>query len=422
MIAISRTGRLLRRLVRVSCRRPSLTVFVSLALAVLALAYTFEVAYRIDPKRFEGRALLYLSAAKLKEIRDKVFDHQEFMENFAATPTLAQLIAGINTQIASAFVSNFFDLGLQDGGPVDLRFLKEVVGQISERLDRPAPYRSPWGALFTLDRHDDGDAGYFLSDDKSLLFVLVEPASKKGSFTGDQEAISAIRNIIAALRPEFPRVQVGVTGAPALSNDEMTSAFQDSQVATLLAFALTLGLLLLAFKRAGKPILMLAVLAVSLAWSMGATTLAIGHLTIFSVMFIPIVIGIGIDYGIYFLFRYEEELFLGRNLKEALELTAARSGPGILLGALTAAGAFYVMASTDFRGIRELGLIAGTSIMLAWLAMMTFFPALLMLVDRRHAGRPKGTVPRALELEQIRVPLLERLTHYPKSVLVTAGL
>lgn len=489
MIAISRTGRLLRRLVRASCRRPSLTVIVSLGLAALAIAYTLEaltfktstrdllppgaryatlyaeyardfgelediavvvegrtleeskafasrlvreirrgpvkfqrVAYRIDPKRFEGRALLYLSPDKLKEIRDKIFDHQEFMENFAATPALDQLISGINTQIATAFVSSFFDLGLQDGGTVDLRFLKEVVGQISERLDHPTPYRSPWGALFTLDRHEEGDAGYFLSNDKSLLFVLVEPASDKGSFTGDQEAISAIRNIIAALRPEFPHVQVGVTGSPALSNDEMTAAFQDSQVATLLAFALTLGLLLLAFKRAAKPLLMLAVLAVSLAWSMGVTTLAIGHLTLFSVMFIPIVIGIGIDYGIYFLFRYEEELFLGRSLREALELTAARSGPGILLGALTAAGAFYVLALTDFRGIKELGFIAGTSIMLAWLAMMTFFPALLTLVDRRHLSRPKGAVPRALELEQIRVPLLEWLTRYPKSVLVTAGL
>src|SRR2546425_7943808 len=54
-------------------------------------------------------------------------------------------------------------------------------------------------------------------------------------------------------------------------------------------------------------------------------------------MFISIVIGIGIDYGIYFLFRYEEELFLGRSLREAIEVTAARSGPGMLVGAATAA-------------------------------------------------------------------------------------
>src|SRR5262245_65674844 len=146
----------------------------------------------------------------------------------------------------------------------------------------------------------------------------------------------------------------------------MSSAFHDSEIATLIAFALTLLVMALAFVRVGKPLLMLAVLTVSLAWSMGVITLTVGHLSIFSVMFISIVIGIGIDYGIYFLFRYEEEIFLGRNLREALELTAARAGPGMLIGALTAGGTFYVLMLTDFRGIQELGFIAGTAILMAW--------------------------------------------------------
>ena len=248
------------------------------------------------------------------------------------------------------------------------------------------------------------------------------PKSDKGDFVGDRRAIETIRGAIAALRPDFPAVQAGVTGGPVLSNDEMTAAFHDSSVATILAFALTLFVMLLAFWRVGKPLLMLGVLAVTLAWSMGIITLTVGHLTIFSVMFISIVIGIGIDYGIYFLFRYEEEIFLGRNLKEALELTAARTGPGMLIGALTAAGTFYVLMLTDFRGIQELGFIAGTAILMAWLGMMTLFPALLVLVDRRHADRPRNQAPRAHALERIHVPVLDRLTRYPKAVLTIAGL
>ena len=489
MIAISRIGRLLRTLVRVSCRRPVLTVLLSLVLALLGTAYTvqglrfktsgrdilpanagyvlryaeyardfgeledivvviearsFEAAkeyasrlvqelrqspvkfprasYRIDPKRFEGRQLLYLSTAKLREIRDKIFDHQEFMESFAADPSLAQLVEGVNAQFAAAFVSHIFDLGLSDGQPTDTRFLRVLLDQIATRLDRPTPYRSPWGTLFSFGEEAPADAGYFLSDDKSLLFVLVEaPEGEKGSFVGDQRAIDTIRSAITHLRPVFPSVQAGVTGAPALSNDEMSAAFQDSRVATILAFALTLLVMTVAFFRLGKPLLMLAVLAVSLAWSMGVITLTVGHLTIFSVMFISIVVGIGIDYGIYFLFRYEEEIFLGRNLKEALELTAARSGPGMLLGALTAGGTFFVLMLTDFRGIQELGFIAGSSILLAWVSMMTFFPALLVLIDRHHADRPRDQKPRAHQLERIRVPVLERLTRYPVTVLVSAG-
>jgi hopanoid biosynthesis associated RND transporter like protein HpnN len=490
MIALSRTGRVLRRVVRLCCRRPAVTVAICLLLAGLAAAYTsyaltfktstrallpqgagyvmrygeyarefgeledivvvveagsFEgarayaarlteelksadvkfhrVAYRIDPKRFEGRQLLYLSTAELKEIRDKIFDHQEFMESFAGDPSLARLLEGVNTQMAAAFVSNLFDIGLQDKDlPVDTRFLRVLLDQVASRLTRPAPYRSPWGTLFSFGEDPPDDAGYFLSEDKSLLFILVEtPASEKGSFTGDQAAIETIRAAVARLRPAFPNVQAGVTGAPALSNDEMTAAFRDSGIANILAFALTLLVMTLAFVRVGKPLLMLSVLAVTIAWSMGVVTLTVGHLTLFSVMFISIVVGIGIDYGIYYLFRYEEEIFLGRNLREALELTAARTGPGMLIGALTAAGTFFVLTLTDFRGIQELGFIAGMSILLAWVGMITLFPAVLMLVDRHHADRPRGRRPRAHQLERIRVPILDRLATFPRTVLVGAG-
>src|SRR5205814_1201287 len=73
-----------------------------------------RLTYRIDPKQFEGRALLYLSKERLTEIRDKIFDYQEFMEEFAARPTLDQLVEGIGVQIANGFVTGFFDLGLTD--------------------------------------------------------------------------------------------------------------------------------------------------------------------------------------------------------------------------------------------------------------------------------------------------------------------
>jgi hopanoid biosynthesis associated RND transporter like protein HpnN len=488
MIAISRTGRLLRRLVRLSCRRPIVTTAISLLLAVAGVIYTlhtlsfgtsgrdllprdagyivrynqyarefgeledivivieartFEAAkayaarlvhelrvspikfprvtYRVDPQRFEGRQLLYLPTEQLKEVRDRIFDYQEFMESFAGDPSLARLVEGANAAMASAFVSNLFDLGLEKGGGENTRFLQLVLEQISDRLDRPTPYRSPWGTLFSLgDR--PADAGYFLSEDKSLLFALVEtPQSDKGSFMGDRRAIEVIRGVIAKLKPDFPNVQAGVTGGPTLSNDEMTAAFEDSSIATGIAFALTLLVMMLAFWRVGKPLLMLVVLAITLAWSMGIIALTVGHLTIFSVMFISIVIGIGIDYGIYFLFRYEEEIFLGRNLKEALELTAARTGPGMLIGALTAGATFYVLMLTDFRGIQELGFIAGTAILMAWLGMMTLFPALLMLVDRHHAERPRNQAPRAHAIERMHVPVLDRITSYPKTVLTVAG-
>jgi len=380
-----------------------------------------RIAYRIDPKQFEGRALLYLPAERLAEIREKIFDSQELMEAFAGHPTLDTLVEGISIQVANGFASSFLDLGLSGSrGAVDLHFIQDLVGQIAGRLDRPTPYRSPFEALFSMGG-DDGSAGYFLSEDQRLLFILVEPISREGSFTDDREAIEGLRSTIAALEASYPGVQVGVTGKPVLSNDEMTAAFRDSERATALAFVLTLVLLLVAFMRVAKPMLMLAVLAVSLCWSIGAATLVVGHLSLFSVMFIPIVVGVGIDYGIYFLFRYEEELFLGRTLREALEVAAARSGPGMLLAAVAAAGTFYVLALTDFRGLQELGFIAGTALLCAWVAMMTAFPAILVLIDRRQAPAEAPTIPPGMRLEAIHVPFVDHITRRPRTVLAVAG-
>ena len=373
-----------------------------------------HVTYLIDPKKFRGRELLYLSPADLRDIHDQVVDHQGFLASFAARPTLDSLIDGIRTEIVTAFVRSAFDLGLDESEKkVDLSAAREVLDQISTRLDRPARYRSPWGSLFSLN-HGDDEAGFFLSDDKRLLFLLVEATREKASFTNYRDAIAPLRATMARVGAEFPDVKAGLTGAPVLGNDEMEAAFRDSKRATALAFALTLGVLVVAFRRFGMPLLVLATLAVSICWSLGIVTLVVGHLSIFSIMFISIVVGLGTDYGVYLIFRNEEERRVGRSPREALETTAMRAGPGMLSGALTAAGTFYVLMLTDFPGIRELGFIAGTSIMLAWLSMMTLLPALVLVTGRGHVERRRETGPQA-------VPLVARVSRHPRLVVGLAA-
>jgi hopanoid biosynthesis associated RND transporter like protein HpnN len=184
--------------------------------------------------------------------------------------------------------------------------------------------------------------------------------------------------------------------------------------------------LLLAFRRLVTSSAILLVLALSLGWSLGVVTLTVGHLTIFSMMFASVVIGLGTDYGIYFLFRYREERVLGQTIVGALERTAARSGPAILLGALTAAVAFYILSIAEFRGIRDFGLISGTAILLAFLSMLTVFPAVLLLIERWQKAPRLRPVPgrrdaRLLDMRtsgpsQSQVPALASLVRYPKSI------
>jgi predicted exporter len=159
--------------------------------------------------------------------------------------------------------------------------------------------------------------------------------------------------------------------------------------------------------------LLLATLGVSLLWALGIITLCVGHLSVFSIMFLSLVIGVGIDYGIYFLYRYQEEWAPNASIPRALERTAAGTGPGMLLGALTAAGTFFVLMLTDFQGIREFGFVSAVAILTAFLSMVTLLPALLMLASRR---RPELTAEPPSESDW-----LLRLTAHRKTILIATG-
>jgi uncharacterized protein len=377
-----------------------------------------RVTYRVDPDAFSGWALLYASTERLTELRDKVIAHRAFLEAYAANPTLARLVDGVNLEIARRVAGRFVDLGLDEPTRFDPGFIDALLTAIGERLDGSGPRPSPWGSLFS---EREERSGYFLSRDKKLLFMLVEPRREAGNFTDNQDVIAAIRGRIAALGGEYPGVRAGVTGTPALANDEMLTAFQDSAVASTLASALTLLAVVLLFRRVVKPILMFLVLTVSLAWSMGMITLTVGHLTVFSVMFVSLFVGIGIDYGIYFLYRYEEERGLGRGVPAALAITTDRAGPGILYAALSAAGTFAVLMLTEFRGIVEFGFIAGLAILIAFVAMITLFPAVLVVLDRRAGSAVGPSVSARAGVARPAVRYLEWLTSYSRTILVAAA-
>jgi hopanoid biosynthesis associated RND transporter like protein HpnN len=365
-----------------------------------------RLAYRVDPAALAGRALLYLPLERLAELREQVIDDEEFLEAYAARPTLGRLLEGVNERFGRAIASHFMDLGLEPTGTGDTRFLEVILEQITARLSGAgAPYRSPWESLA------GGPVGsgvrYFVSRDSRYGLVFVEARRQRGAFAENRSTVEAIRAAIHSLGPAFPDVEAGVTGTPAISSDEMVTAFADSKTAGVVAMVGTVALLLAAFRRVAAPMLMLLSLAVSQAWALGIITATVGHLSIFSVMFISIVVGIGIDYGIYILCRADEETAGGATPREALDRVARRAGPGVLLGATTAASAFFVLALTDFRGIQEFGVISGIAILTAFLAMITLFPASLVLLARwRPAAEAGPGPPRAAENR--RLPPLAR--------------
>src|SRR5438034_1341509 len=263
-----------------------------LASEIKRLPSAGRVAYRVDPELFAGQALLYLSTEQLADLADAIKLHRRFIEHYAARPTLASLFEGISEEIARRFALGFVDLGLGEGpaAKFDPGFVDTLLGVVASGLDEADGNGSPWTRVFTS-AGDQTRSGYLFSADDRLLFVLVEPRRDAASFTDNKDFIAAIRQTIRSLRETYPDVAAGATGTPALSNDEMLSAFHDSTMATLLALVVTMGLLFVVIRRTIEPILMLAVLLVSLAWSLGVVAATVGHLSVFSEMFMSLLVG-----------------------------------------------------------------------------------------------------------------------------------
>src|SRR5262249_16043620 len=115
-----------------------------------------------------------------------------------------------------------------------------------------------------------------------------------------------------------------------------------------------------------------------------------------------------------------EEWLRDAPIAEAMRRTADRTGPGILLGALTAAGTFFVLMLKDFQGIREFGFVSGVSILLAFCSTLTLVPALLVLAYRRNIR----LCPMSASLSwpaRSESTWLIRLTAYRKTILLVAG-
>jgi hypothetical protein len=211
---------------------------------------------------------------------------------------------------------------------------------------------------------------------------MVTPRENDHGFNKAEEPLRRLRAAIAAVKAEHPRVAVGVTGKDALETDEMAAAMRDTTLATaisLIGFSL---LMVLFLRGVTRPALEVATLGIALCWTFGAATLLVGHLNLLSVVFTPLLLGLGVDYGIHLLARYEEQRRRGRSVRVALERTLLAVGPGVITAALTATACFLALTLTDFLGLRELGLITGTGIVLSLVASLVVLPALVMLKER----------------------------------------
>jgi predicted RND superfamily exporter protein len=330
-----------------------------------------DVFYKGDLPSLGPKALLFVPESDLRKMREKLEQYQPFIEHFTRATNLDSFFGLINKQIRTAKreedASNDALIGA-------LPALQRIIEEATDSLSRPGTPVSPGVTALFGAGEEAQQRMYITFDNGRIYLVTARPRNADVIAAGVQR----MRELIYQTEIEVPGLNVGLTGEPVLDYDQMLQSQRDMTVATIVSLVICSLIFIYAYRETGRPLKAVLCLVVGLGYSMGFTTLVIGHLNILTVTFAPILVGLAIDFGIHFITRYEEEIRRRRSAVAAVEKALVFTGQGIVTGALTTAAAFLAMGLTNFKGIQEMGIISGGGLVLCLIPMMTMLPALLL--------------------------------------------
>lgn len=379
-----------------------------------------SVLHEVDLSKIRAKGLHYLSPADLTEIDRFIEQTEPIIAGGWAHLKVATMVGGLAGQMVAgpptAVTLNQSSSGVQNGlQETPLVSLERYSESLLAGLEAGAGgYVSPWPRMpESLTTLRDLSSQHLLAKDGRLGFVLLRLAKEKEGFAGASAATDELRRLIKVVGSRHADATIGLTGLPVMEDDEMRTSQQSMVWASGLSLVAVVIVIIAGFGGVRHALMANGVLIIGMAWAFAWATASVGHLNILSVTFTVTMIGVGIDYGTYYIGRYLEMRRRGLSCEAALLDTSAAVGPGILTGAITTAVAFFCAALTSFVGVAELGMIAGGGIMLCCAAELLVLPAVVAIVDRG----PLGTrIPTPVPVHEWLAPL----ARHPRFVALAA--
>ncbi|MBC7962189.1 MAG: MMPL family transporter [Steroidobacteraceae bacterium] len=356
-----------------------------------------EVFYPGGLPFFRKNGLLFMPLEEIKALRHTLTMATPVLKDLASAPSVQTLFTSLTAQI---------DDYLKTGDPGGLQSLTFMLTTLDKGFKAFDGKSSGLSMDSFIKGSGDGKPSMLESAGKQQVITML-PVKQEGSFVASEKSIKAARAALDEVlkRPEFKGVRGGLTGVPVLEYEEMATSQRDIEIATVLSLTLTVILLLFAFRGLLNVMAAMVSLIVGICLSFGFATLAVGHLNILSMVFAIMLIGLGIEYGIQVVLRYQEELQNGADGMSSIETGLACNLRSITMAAATVALAFATFAFTDFKGIAELGIIAAGGVFICVITTFTVLPAVLILLER---FRKNPLPPATLVQGERKVDLLER--------------
>jgi hypothetical protein len=328
-----------------------------------------ETVYRPDGGPFFDRnGLLLAPQAELDKTLESLTQQQGLLGPLAADPSLRG-------------VMRVLTLGARGvkSGDATLQDLDKPMAQIDATLQKVLkgePARLSWQNLLS-----NGEGRV---TDK-LKFVMIQPVLDFNALEPGYEATRMIREVAADLKIDAAHgLRMRLTGPVAVADEEFATLSEDALLNNSIIVGAIVLFLWLAL-RSGP--LVIAVIITTFAGLIVTAALGlalVGELNPISVAFAALFVGLGIDFGIQFSVRYRADRYEQPTLQAAIRAAARGVGWSLTLAAVSLLAGFFAFLPTAFRGVSELGLIAGVGMIVAYLFSLTLLPALIAVF------RPKG--------------------------------
>ena len=342
---------------------------------------------------FEQNGLLFLSIDEVKRIADGLSRADALLGTLASDPSLRGALDALSLVLLGVERG---EIKLDDAARPMI-----AAADTAEAVLAGRPASFSWRALASGSTTNPEDLQRFLQVQPVLDFTALQPGHAA------TEAIAQIASQLD-LAGQY-QVRVRQTGIIPINDDEFGTIKQNAELnvaMTLLAVLIILWLALHSFR-----IILAAVVSlfVGLAISSAVGLFLVGALNLISVAFFVLFIGLGVDFGIQFSVRYRAERHDHSDLHAALHSAALKAGGPLALAAIATAVGFASFLPTSYRGLSELGEIAGAGMIIAFLTSITLLPALLAVLNPPGEPHPVGfkvLAPLDHFTERHRVPII----------------
>jgi hopanoid biosynthesis associated RND transporter like protein HpnN len=323
---------------------------------------------------FEKNGLLFLPVAEVGQLVGQFESAAPLIEIMAGDPSIRGLTGALESGLAGV-----------KRGQVKLDSTERpfnLIAQTVEKVLNTGSATFSWRELTSDKPLTDSDRRAFIEFKPILDFNALEPG---------KDATDAIRQAASDLKLAGDYgARVRLTGPVPIANEEFATV-QDGAIVNGIGTVLVVLIILWMALHSAKIISAVFLnLFIGLSITTAAGLWMVGSLNLLSIAFAVLFVGLGVDFGIQFSVRYRSERFKDDDLRLALQKAAERSAVPLSLAAMATAAGFLSFLPTDYKGISELGKIAGVGMLVAFTTSITVLPALLKLLNPPGESEPVG--------------------------------